>query len=366
MTPTAPRSRWIIAAAVAVTVGTLAVSAADSVAASKRQLKRRLATVIRAEAPLGVRRASDAVILPFTLVAGKGKQSVVEIEFGFDRDGDGVIATGLDGRDSEYLPCTHNRADPRDTSSRDRPLRYKIGVPPGIGHAFSWNAAGDLPSRLLDVQGDLVTTDEGRPLVDPTSPEDLLRTSGHSGVRIRYRTLKGGKRAGVRSDWVYTSAFTVNNNQLPELELDGVTVGDFVQIAWTGFDADSEDANGNGQLDILEGEDRNLDGTFDTSTMSVAFDYHFEEIGEDLSNLTPAELANLRWLPCTIDRDAGDDNRDQTTSPVGTSYTAAWNWRADPLVTDRPILIRARAFDGFEHTSYVYWTTPIVIPSQND
>ena len=222
------RPRWMIAAAIAVTAGTLAVSAADSVAASKRQLRKRLANVNRAEAPLGVRRGSEATILPFNLVAGKGKRAVVEIEFGYDMDGDGVISTGLDGSESEYVKCTHNRDDPRDTASRDRPLRYKIGTPPGISHAFSWNSAADLPGRLLDVQGALITTEEGRPIADPSSPEDNLREAGQSGVRIRYRTRKGSARRGVRSDWVYTPAFTVNNNTLPQLELDDVVVGDLV------------------------------------------------------------------------------------------------------------------------------------------
>ena len=357
------RPNWMLAAAVAVTAGTLVMQADPSIAASKRQLRRRLASVVRAEAPLGVRRGNDAVILPFTLAAGKGRRSIVQVEYGYDRNGDGLVSTGDGDLASEYMPCTHNRKDPRDTASSDRPLRFKIGVPPGISHAFSWNSVADLSGQYIDALGQFVTTDEGRQVIDPNFPEDFLRTNGQHGVRIRYRTLKGGRRSGVRSDWVYTASFTVNNNALPTLALQAVDIGDTVGIFWTGTDADSEDTNGDGVLDILGGEDRDGDGELDGADMSVAFDYHFQEGDEDLSNLTPEELAGLRWLPCTIDSTDGAGNLNLPTTPNGRTHSTAWDWQSDPTLEGAPIILRSRGFDGQEHTQYIYWTAPFTLPS---
>ena len=66
-----------------------------------------------------------------------------------------------------------------------------------------------------------------------------------------------------------------------------------VLVRWTAFDPDSEDANGNGLLDVEAGEDANQDGDLDDERVAVAFDYHRIEAGEDPAAMTAAALQAL-------------------------------------------------------------------------
>jgi hypothetical protein len=351
------------AALIAMTAaGIVAMHGADAEARlPRKQLRGRLATILRAEAPLGVIRKNAAVIIPFSLQNNRRKAATIEIQYGWDQDGDGTIATGLDPLlPSEYISASQNREDTRDTSKRSNPLKYRAGIPPGIAHAYSWNANLDLAGLRLDPAGKIVTTPQGRPVVDPNSPEDLLRQDGESGVSIRIRSTAGKGRRKVASDWVYTRDFALNNNSVPALTLDDVAEGPITTFAWTAFDADSEDANGDGLFDLLR-EDRDGDGIMDASTMSVAFDYYRLAEDEDVSRLSDAELDALLWLPCTRVEDAGDSDVDAPSSPVGTQNVFAWDWQADPSITGDRVVIRARGYDGQEHTTMMHWLAPITL-----
>lgn len=356
------RKGIVLGVAAAVVAGGLSLHAADAYARTKKQAARQLASIIRQEAPLGLRRHNAAVIVPFMLQNNKRKYAVVDVEYGWDRNGDGIIADGtVDGLPSEYSPCTHNRRDTRDTSAPGRKLRYRAGVPPGTAHAFSWNADADLPGVYLESQGLYVTAGDGRLVQDPNSPEDFLRQSGETGVKLRLRTQSGSGRRKVKSAWSYTAAFSVNNNEAPSARFDMVVGGDQVIVDWVGFDADSEDTNGDGLFDLLGGEDRDQDGVFDQSFMSVAFDYSILAEGEDPTGATDAQLAQRVWLPCTPDEGVGDPVSGLTTTPDGTSHVFAWDWKKDPTVPGAQVLLRFRGFDGFEHTGMVYDRTPVTL-----
>jgi len=344
----------------ALTAGALALNGTDALAISRKKLKKRLASILKADAPMGVRRKNPAVILPFVLENNRKKLVTIQVQYGYDHDDDGIIADGTDpALPSEYIDAAQNRDDTRDTSKRHRPLRYRAGIPPGVGHAYSWNAALDLPGTLADAQGRLLTTDQGRPIPDPNQPEDFLRQTGETGVRYRLRSTAGHGRRKVASDWVYSDRFTINNNALPSTSMFSVVEGDVVTIDWIAFDADSEDANGNGVLDILAGEDADQDGDLDRSFVSIAFDFHRLEVGEDPSAMTQAELDRLQWIECTRSDDQGDSNVGVESTPLGTPHVFAWDYLQDPTAPGDRVILRARGFDGNEHGLTDYWLDAI-------
>jgi len=78
-----------------------------------------------------------------------------------------------------------------------------------------------------------------------------------SGVKVRLRTALQRKKRGpwVYSPWIYSNTFTLNNSNAPSMTIDAVGAGPAVSVDWTAYDPDSEDFDGNGQLDVAEGED---------------------------------------------------------------------------------------------------------------
>lgn len=211
-------------------------------------------------------------------------------------------------------------------------------------------------------KGPLLVTPDGRTIQDPDNPEDLLRAIGDTGVKIRMRTVIGRRRRAVTSEWEYTDPFTLDNNAAPAVTLDGVEQGSVVVVHWTAFDDDSEDANGNGVLDFLEGEDRNGNGEFDIEQIAVAFDFHRLEPGEDPRSMSLEDLEALHWLPCTRAADVGQPDDGVASSPLGVPHVFGWDWAADPMAPDTAVILRARGYDGKEHSSYTYITeafTPV-------
>jgi hypothetical protein len=153
----------------------------------------------------------------------------------------------------------------------------------------------------------------------------------------------------------------VNNIALTVLRLGAVTPGAVVLIQWTGSDGDSEDTNGVGFFDLLGGEDRELDGIFDASFLSVAFDYSIVQDGENPSADTDAALAQRMWIPCSQAVGVGDTAIDAITTPVGATHDFAWDWQNDPTFTGMRVILSARGFDGQEHTATVYHRAPVTL-----
>jgi hypothetical protein len=151
----------------------------------------------------------------------------------------------------------------------------------------------------------------------------------------------------VYGEWINTDAFVLDNRNTPSMTIDTATSGAPVTVGWTAFDPDSEDLNGNGQLDIAAGEDVNNNGVLDCEPMGVAFDWHILAPGEDPAAMTDAQLAALRWFECTRFAGVGDtdslDARPGVPIPttgdlagvcsappgVGRHWTFAWDVATD-------------------------------------
>lgn len=302
-----------------------------------------LPRITRIATPLGLQGAAGAgegVVIPFNLADRRSRTAGVEAEFGFDADADGVVD------DREFRPATLVRIDPRDTSlaipwkRRGTPFRTAPGT--GRSNALVWISTLDL-GRSTFLSSQPVLLDGKREAEDPDNPGHPIFDSTGGGIVFRIRTVHGRKRA---SDWVTTGPFDVDNDTAPSLTFDAVTIGDPVLLQWTAIDADSEDLNGNGTFDLLEGEDVDGDGVFDGEPLVVAFDFHVLAAGEDPTRLTETARAALDWQPCTRAAGLGDPDDGVPSSPVGRQYTFAWDAAADAVGVGEAVLLRARAVDG--------------------
>ena len=85
--------------------GALVVLAAQHADAGKRTRPRRVSVV--AQAPLGLQGSAGhgaTVVIPFQLQYRNRRLVTVEVEWGRDLDGDGVIADGSQGRSALGVP----------------------------------------------------------------------------------------------------------------------------------------------------------------------------------------------------------------------------------------------------------------------
>ena len=173
------------------------------------------------------------------------------------------------------------------------------------------------------------------------------------------RSVRGRRKS---SDWAYSEPFGLHNGSPPALTIDDVTSGGETSIAWSAFDANGEDFNGNGRLDPLDGEDMNGNGVLDNALASVAFDFLVLAEGEDVEGLSSHELAALDWTPCTRDFGAGDPDVDRRSSPTGIPHVFAWDHVADEIAAGSGVILRGRPFDETElHGQWIYRTEPTTI-----
>jgi len=291
--------------------------------------------------PLGLQGTAGVgahTVLPFTVRDRTGRKIAVQVEYGWDRNGDGVIADGSDpALPSEYERATQVRRDPRDTSrlraGRNGTVAIYRAHRDGAAHGFVWSSEADLFGMRV-VGGRQVLRDAtGRPIEDRYEPGTYLMGDDQPGVRLRLRAVVRGS-GKAKTDWQVTGAFSVDNTSPPAIRIDGVEVygaaQDLVAIDWTGFDADSEDANGNGVLDVLRLEDRNGNGVLDQTRLAVHADYHRLADGETVPQ-SENELAGLAWRACS--RAAGEGDADTgivvAPAPVGGAATFVWNTAPD-------------------------------------
>jgi len=399
-------SRRVVAAAagaaVAVLAGAMSESARDAVAATPS-----VPAVGRVETPLGLQGARGAganVGVIFTLIDPARRKTDVEVQYGVDLNGDGKITDGTEtnadgtpaGLPNEWRTATEDRVDPRDTRRNHAPQLFTSAGDIGAIQEFIWKSRQDLRGdRLLTTEYKL--TPQGRPVPDPDNPGSFLFAEGpggtpiFAGVKVRVRAFRTVvvKRHSTRlvGDWAYSDSFSLNNNSAPSMTIDsidanGVSVppasDENVMIHWTAYDADSEDLNGNGVLDVKAGEDADGDGKLDDERVGVAFDYHRLAANEDPANMTPAQIAALAWLPCTRAKGVGDtdslgaapgvalptsgDLAGVPSAPpgVGRHWTFAWDSVADVGTVYSKFIFRARPFDQKrELGAFVYRATPM-------
>lgn len=346
----------VLAIAAALTVPL--VLAAETRAGPKKRRPLHHAEIQRMDTPYGSLSGSGHVVLPFSIADVSARRVKVQVEWGFDVDGDGIISMSNPGEPVEYFAATHARRDVRDTAKKPKGLVYSAS-PSGAGQAYAWDAAADVGARRFDSQGTLITTPQGRVIENPDVPGEPMRRYGETGVRLRMRAVAGRGANRLHGPWVHTECFSVDNNTAPTVGIDGVTpAGGVVNVQWSALDPDSEDADGDGEMDRFFREDANANGILDLEAVAVAFDFHRLEPGEDPSTLTAAGLDALLWLPCTRATGSGDTDSGVQVAQIQHPFTFAWNWTADPMTPDTAVILRARGWDGKEHGSTVYWLVP--------
>jgi hypothetical protein len=370
----------LAAAAMAAVLGGSAPTAA---AKTKKPRSR----VVSADTPLGLQGTAGAggnVVIPFLATDIAGRPVDVEVQYGLDLNMDGEIA------DDEYRPATEDRFDPRDTRDNRAPQLFWTGTNAGAMNAFVWRSLADVGTARFPAF-EYALTPQGRYIPDPDNPGSYLYAIGPTGspdfggVKIRMRTIvhrrtKHGPE--LVGEWAYTDAFVLDNSNPPSATIDDATSGDAVTVHWTVYDADSEDLNGNGQLDIALGEDINGNGVLDCEKVGVAFDWHRLAPGEDPAAMSDAQLETLRWQPCTRLAGAGDtdslDARPGVPIPtegdlaglcsappgVGRHWTFVWDAVRDADVTTDGYILRATPFDEHRNRGATFYSRIVVHTGQ--
>lgn len=299
------------------------------------------------EAPLGLQGAAGAgvnVAIPFRLFDRSFRRSDVEIQYGFDRDGDGVI------EEAEYHFATESRVDPRNTRSDRAPQLFSTSADLGAAQAIVWRSDVDIGSSRIIPGKQPVLSPQGRVLMDPKDPASPGPFYTGPGLVIRLRAVSV---SGRRGPWVKSAPFAVSGNHAPAMTFDALTTGSTVLVDWSALDADTEDKNGNGVLDIADGEDVNGNGVLDVTKVGIAFDWHRLAPDEDPAAMTDDQLASLQWLQCTRVAGVGDSDAlvlAPGKPPVGDldanhSYVFAWAAAQDTGGVGDRFLLRGTPID---------------------
>jgi hypothetical protein len=375
----------------------LLASAPDDAQAQGR--RRRAAVVINLQTPLGLqgtRGAGDNVIIPFSLQDRSRRATNVEVQYGVDLNDDGIIYPGdsevdvsqRTGQDAEYLAASEDRLAPENTRKNRRPQLFSTAARVGAAHAYAWRSSSDIESSAFPTSQFQFTPD-GRPIEDPNNPGSFLFAPTQPGVKVRVRAVRGKGRRRSAGQWAYTDAFALNNNTPPALTIDEVVIPDplasppvqpneIVEIKWSAFDDNSEDLDGDGEFDPIDGEDLNGNNLLDNEYVAAAFDYYELQPGDTPQAMTLEELAGLDWKPCTnADPDGNPDAvRDAQNeiifdgfasaptgvSGVGNQHTFRWLSVVDVGTINGDFIVRARPFDQKrEHGLYEYEQTPFTV-----
>lgn len=304
------------------------------------------------EAPLGLQGsagAGAAVAIPFRLRDRSFRRSEVEMQYGFDRDGDGIVA------EEEFQFATESRLDSRNTR-RDRfPQLFTTSADMGAAHAIVWRSDVDLGSRRIVPGKKPVLSPQGRVIGDPADPQYPGPFYTDPGVVIRLRPVS---ISGRRGPWSKTAGFGVSGNHAPSMSFGAIESGAVALVGWSAYDADTEDVNANGVLDIADGEDRDMDGLLDIARVGIAFDWYRLADGEDPATMTDEQLASRQWLQCTRVAGMGDSDALVLTPGqpavgdliagypgAGRSYEFAWAAGQDTGGVGDRFLLRASPID---------------------
>lgn len=354
------------------------------------------AVVGRIESPLGLqgtRGAGGNVGVIFNLVDETRRKTDVEVQYGVDYNADGTIS------EDEYRIATEDRLDSRNTRKNKAPQLFTTAGDIGAAQQYVWKSLADVgTARLLTLEYAL--DPQGRPIPDPDNPGSFKFAVGpdgvtpiFAGVRVRVRAVRTqkdpvtGQKKKVYGDWAVSDSFGINNNNPPSMTIDsvvsnGVSVptasDETVLLNWTAYDPDSEDFNGNGELDVADGEDINGNGKLDCERIGVAFDYHRLAANENPATMTADQIAALSWLPCTRKPGVGDTDRllaqpgvpipesgpdaGVCSAPpgVGRHWVFAWDSVTDVGTVYAKFVFRARPFDQKrENGNYAYMASPV-------
>jgi len=331
-------------------------------AVAKSQPPVKAARVSLVEAPLGLQGAAGAgpfVAIPFRLKDHTFRPTDVQMQYGIDRDADGVIA------DDEFRSATESRFDSRDTRTNRAPQLFRTAADQGAAQAIVWRSDVDVGTARIVAGPEYALDAQGRLVKDLFDPDSYVVARVNPGVVIRLRSVSV---TGQKGPWTRSAPFSVSGNHAPSMTIDSIAAGAPIVARWTVTDADSEDANGNGVLDIAAGEDKNENGVLDTTRAGVAFDWYQLAPGEDPSKMTDVQLAALHWRACTRAAGVGDTDS-MVLAPgqppqgglvsgapgAGRSYSFAWDALHDTGATAAGFILRATPFDEYgDHGATVY------------
>ncbi|MHC4820788.1 MAG: hypothetical protein ACYTDX_03590, partial [Planctomycetota bacterium] len=225
-----------------------------------------LTTVQKLETPLGLTgaRGSGAdVFVSYNLRDREYNPVDIQVEYGYDVDGDGVI-TGSEGEPSEtdeYFLAT-------DTpNAGDGLLGLSTATGKGADHLFVWQSVQDLTGARFVTQ-DFTWTSTGRAVIGSDGEPVFGNTPG---LRMRMRANDNAGSDSRWGPWKVTKAFDLNNNNQPEVVIDATGLFGVTPNA-TGTAADETVVLNFHLIDL------------DQDDISVAVDYAAVPPGTDLGD----------------------------------------------------------------------------------
>lgn len=326
-----PRPGIVTAAVLAVLAFVAAPSAGGDRAEGPRRRTRPEITDLRVGDGGVVVTSEDApdVEVRFRLTSKRPANVRVGFEIGVDRGGNGYVDDGDFRSASVGLPAPEGTSERRSRRRRTRVLRLHA-TPEGVEHVVVWRVRNELAGGRFPAVTQLQRRERPDAFDLVAFPPPVLRLTA------------------ARADSV-SRAFEYDGDAPLALTFDAVQPGPSLRLVGSAADADSEDLNGNGRLDPLDGEDRNGDGILRVVGVEVLAWWVRVPQGFDPAALEPDELLRLDWRPCTLDLDLG---------PVVPAYNYAstfghyvsflWNTEADVPGDPGPFLLGMRV-----HRPYV-------------
>jgi hypothetical protein len=247
-----------------------------------------------------------AIVARFTLFGKASRPARLEFDYGTDRNADGAIA------DDEFRPALLDLLDPSNTYDIDAKNRIVWPADPAGGrvHEIAWDARGALGAVRVPAHA-LAGFSSSAPAALTAAPE------GARGIVLRARVKK--KVVGTSEE------FSIDGDDAPEASIESVGSGELREIAYTAFDRESEDLDGDGEWDQAEGEDLNGDGLPQFSSVTPQFWYAPLEDGQDPGTMDEQALFALHWYPCTPQ----DPVTQVAANQTGISHTFSWDAGAD-------------------------------------
>ncbi|HEU4394485.1 MAG TPA: kelch repeat-containing protein, partial [Planctomycetota bacterium] len=284
-------------------------------------------TVFKLQTPLGLsgtRGSGPDVFVALNLKDREFNRSDVQMEYGYDVNGDGQItpSPGDPTTTDEFFPCTRNPNLGESLVGMDT-----AGGKAGADHLFVWNSVADVPgARFVTLDYDY--SPQGRP---QNGSDGLPLFVNTPGIKLRARANDGGGDPSRWGPWNTTVAFDLNNNSQPTVNIDE-TIGLFgVTPNATGTAADE-----NVVLNLRFSDN-------DSDLMAVSVDW--AQVPEAAFLGDPNVVAALQWFPATTFAGTADTNLPSSPG-LGTAATYSWDSVADAGTVNGRFILRATPFDA--------------------
>ncbi len=268
----------------------------------------------------GSRGSGPNVFVSFNIKDTEFNQSDIQIEYGWDVDGDTLIEPGVGTEnpvpDDEYFEATRKAG----VGDGFRNLDSTLG---GAGHLFVWNSTADVPGRRFVTQ-DYVWTPTGRQVIGSNGQPLFGNTPG---IKIRVRANDSGGDPARWGPWNYSDAFDLNNNSQPS-----------ITIATTGLNGVTPNPTGTAADEnvVLNFNYIDADAGFSTDPGAVAVDY---------APVPPGAILALVWAPASTFPGTADTGLASAVTP-GAANTFTWDSVRDVGTVNGDYILRITPFDS--------------------